>query len=211
MICEPIIANSWISDETDAGTLKFQKRHWKKLHRASVIVITMMLVLSVFAQQTRADELIYKRVVYGPTPTRDFIPFYPSVVQLALDSTGRALQRVSEFARWKPYVETYGAPAVEPTPGAPREWEASEPVAPFTMVNLANGNLISAVPVFSWDLVSFGLIYNSSLDTPGAPGAASRLVAQLHRKAGHPTGRRNRHVHVRRPDFHRVRSARWVR
>ena len=49
--------------------------------------------------------------------------------------------------------------------GAPRAWGAGVPVSPFSTVNLRNGNVLTALPLVSWDPigppVSFTLYHNS--------------------------------------------------
>ncbi|MGE0481257.1 MAG: hypothetical protein AB7Q17_12370 [Phycisphaerae bacterium] len=59
-------------------------------------------------------------------------------------------------------------------PGAPRRWEAGLPVSPFSTVNLANGNLITVIPLVGFDpvgpAVGFALYHNSAaVDDPPAP------------------------------------------
>ena len=55
--------------------------------------------------------------------------------------------------------------------GAPRAWGAGMGVSPYSTVNLRNGNVLTAIPLVSWDpvgpAVQFALYHNSLSDTPG--------------------------------------------
>ncbi len=66
-------------------------------------------------------------------------------------------------------AEAYGLELAPVVPGAPHAWEGGIQVGPYSTANLANGNVLSVMPIIGWDGlgpdISFNLYHNSADDT----------------------------------------------
>jgi|GEM_PF-3910437 len=144
---------------------RLRRRHWRAMRHYAALGMMFLACFGMLAQQTYAAYFIEYRIVHGPQPNREYIAFRPSAVAQIGESASRAARWLREAV--VEMAEPHGR-AVEPArpAGMPRPWQASDPVAPFTGVNLGNGNLYTAVPVVSWDTVSFSM-YHNSLEASG--------------------------------------------
>jgi YD repeat-containing protein len=78
-------------------------------------------------------------------------------------AAGLALAAVSAFVIPSASAQR---PRTSPEAGAPRSWEAGKQVSPFSVVNLWNGNLLTALHIASYDPVgppvSFSIYHNNA-------------------------------------------------
>jgi hypothetical protein len=127
--------------------------------RAVVGFISLALCFGVVVDQTNAVGL----VLYGP-PQREFISPYPSSWFATTSfSVSRRLNSVFRGLR-KLWSSGSAASVSGAAGGAPKPWQAADPAGPFSVVNLANGNLFTAVPIVSWEGVVFALFHNSAVN-----------------------------------------------
>ncbi|MCK6466045.1 MAG: DUF6531 domain-containing protein, partial [Phycisphaerae bacterium] len=121
--------------------------------------MAVLTALGVGLQQTQADFFIMHRIVHGPLPTRQYIPVDGEWTDYAAEWGKRF---VNSFTNWADRRFSSSSP---PDPaavtGAPWPWQAYDPVGPWSVVNLANGNLHTVIPIAAWPGVQFNLYHNS--------------------------------------------------
>jgi len=62
-----------------------------------------------------------------------------------------------------------GAPQVMRAPGMPYPWQAADPSVPFSQINLANGSVVTSIPIVGWGGLGGGIEF--SLYHPAIDGA----------------------------------------
>ena len=134
-------------------------RFWKRIgRRLALSAIALLLCFSMSVQQTRADVAFFEWL----SDTR---------VTLSLGYLARAAAWIRVFLadlamRFPDPPQEQTTPY--PAPGAPYPWQSSDPCAPFSTVNLATGNLFTAVPLFELPGAGEGLsfsFYHNTINT----------------------------------------------
>lgn len=129
--------------------------------RVATASVALVLCLGMSLQQTRAADWLLNGIPRIP----DYVSFWPTAGEQVQEFGRKALGLFASVLTWR---AGGGAPEsvtpAEPT-GAPWPWQAADAVAPFTVVNLASGNLYTAVPIVAGEDVSFALYHNSIEDT----------------------------------------------
>lgn len=121
--------------------------------------------LAIGLQQTQA--IVYLEQGFPPLPQHiDLEPDLFNRFAYALRSTLGNWMRVMAARSEKGAIDT-PPPAPEPT-GTPYHWQVPDPISPWNVVNLVNGNNFAAIPIASWRGMNFTLYHNCQGDT-GVP------------------------------------------
>ncbi|GIK17574.1 MAG: hypothetical protein BroJett003_25380 [Planctomycetota bacterium] len=140
--------------------------------------MAVLTALGVGLQQTQANFFIMHRIVHGPLPTRQYIPVDGEWTDYAAEWGKRFVKSFTNWADRRFSISSPPDPAA--VTGAPWPWQAYDPVGPWSVVNLANGNLHTVIPIAAWPGVQFNLYHNS---------LGSHELASLGGRAGRGTVR----------------------
>jgi len=124
--------------------------------------VSVMMCFTVMLDPARASDLLHN----GLPPTPKYISSGPTWFASVVDATHRSVTRWAH--NWKRSIRaTGGVSAVsttDPKTGTPAPWQAMDPVGQNSIVNLASGNVFTAVPIVAWDGLSFALFHNTLED-----------------------------------------------
>ena len=127
------------------------------------------VILASIAGMLLNDEAIYA-ATWRAIHEEDRISLRPGMWAVAGDNLRQAATSVLRSLKGiMPSLLTHDDPAIMRVPGMPFPWQAGDASVPFSQVNLANGNLFTAIPIVAWGGLAGGIqfsLYHNVIDGP---------------------------------------------
>jgi len=163
-----------VAEVTCGAAAGLRRKRWRKVvRRVGFVCVILVTNLSLLVNQTQAYREIHRRM---HMPER--VTLGAGMLDYASSAVGGVFRSLGDMASGLiagglglvGRGRAAGEGALSPA-GRPYHWQAAVPAAPFSIANMATGNVLTAVPIIGWQGLgrptSFSLFHNTLGDEPG--------------------------------------------